>query len=209
MQITHDAVILSLVRYGLTILGSCTPEDLVNQIDVQIIITASRKIADLPMATRIGTLHFLNNTWSFRNLFIRQCALMSHNSLIQSRVCRELCAIYRVSTLDLSLEELEFGRIDTFDRGYGGVTVGMIDRIRWQANAYRQPLDFRGVAQINSMYYAHAPKLRRIRNMKNDTFQFAGMQSWLDVGLAVLHRLGWRPECCIAWDVAFWRPGCS
>ena len=201
LQITHDAVILSLVRYGLAILGSCYPEDLANQMDIQIINTASRKVADLPKTTRIETLHFSNNTWSFRNIFIRHCAhmvhlaLTSHNSLLQRRIQRELCAIYQTPTLDLIVEELPFGRMDTFNHGYGGVTIPMIDRIRWQAHAYHTPLRYEGIQPIRSTYYAHAPELRRQRDMRADTFLFAGMMSWLDVGLAVLHKAGWKPEC--------------
>ena len=45
------------------------------------------------------------------------------------------------------------------------------------------------------MYYVHAPELRRIPTLKRTTLLFEGALSWMDVGLAVLHRLGWSPEC--------------
>ena len=84
--------------------------------------------------------------------------------------------------------------MDTFQKGYGGITADMIDRIRRQANRYVKPLNYEGVMSISSAFYAHAPELRRIPAVKRATLQFGGMLSWLDVGLAVLHRAGWRPE---------------
>ena len=78
LQVAHDAVISRLVGYTLTKLGSSMPEDLVSKMDVQIPHTASRTIAYLPMTTKIQTLRFLTNTWSFRNLYIKHCAQFVH-----------------------------------------------------------------------------------------------------------------------------------
>ena len=56
LKATHDAVISSLIWYGLLIFGSCLPEDLVNRLDVQVINSAARRISRHPMTTRVETL---------------------------------------------------------------------------------------------------------------------------------------------------------
>ena len=71
-----------------------------------------------------------------------------------------------------------------------------IDTIHWQANVYTSPPVTSGIRKINSMYYVHAQELRRVPTLrKSASLNFEGMMSWLDVGLAVLHRIGWGPEC--------------
>ena len=62
VRISSDAITASLLRYALVILGSCFPGDLVNEIDVQILSTKSRRITGLHLGMRIATLHFLAGT---------------------------------------------------------------------------------------------------------------------------------------------------
>ena len=127
LKATYDAVISSLIRYGLLILGSCLPEDLANRLDVQVINTAARRISRLPMTTRVETLHFISGPHSFRNLYVIHCAqfahsaLSSHGSPTQARIKREICAIYDIPAVELGLEELKFNPFDTFWREQGSL----------------------------------------------------------------------------------------
>ena len=57
--VTHDALIVSLLRYGLAVAGSCVPDDLLTRMEAHIVNTASRRITGLPVFTEIETLHFL------------------------------------------------------------------------------------------------------------------------------------------------------
>ena len=82
LRVAHDAVIVSLIRYGLTIAGPCLPEDMETRQDVQAINTAARRISDLPRTARTETLHFLSGTHSYRNLYIRQGAQFVQPSLV-------------------------------------------------------------------------------------------------------------------------------
>ena len=80
LRISSDAIITSLLRYGLTVLGSGLPEDLINKIDVQIINTTARRITGLHPSTRIEVLHFLAGTSTYKNLFIRHCGSFMHSA---------------------------------------------------------------------------------------------------------------------------------
>ena len=71
LRITHEAIITSLLRYGLVVFGSCCPDDLANRVGAAITNTAARRISGLPQSTRIEVLHFLAVAHSFRNLYMR------------------------------------------------------------------------------------------------------------------------------------------
>ena len=43
LRVTHDALITSLLRFGLVVTGSCMPDDLMNKIDTRVINVASRR----------------------------------------------------------------------------------------------------------------------------------------------------------------------
>ena len=44
LRATHDALITSLLRYGLTLTGSCLPDDLLNKLDTRVVNIAARKL---------------------------------------------------------------------------------------------------------------------------------------------------------------------
>ena len=70
LQIMHDTIVTSLLRYGLVVMGSCLPPDLVNKIDVCVVNVAARRITGLDSSVRIESLHFLAATSSYQNLYI-------------------------------------------------------------------------------------------------------------------------------------------
>ena len=202
LKVTYDAIMSSLLRYGLTVLGSCWPEDLANAMDVNIANTFSRKITGLPRTVRIESLHFLADANSYRNPFIRHCAqfvhsaLVSHGSLSRERIRKEINAILKLPDRNIITGDLDFDRMETFQQGNGGEPAEIIDAITWQASNYTQQPALKNVIDINSTYYVHAQEFRRITSLrKNLSFNFAGVLSWLDVGLAAVCRAGWRPEC--------------
>ena len=96
LRVTHDALISSLLRYGLVLTGSSLPDDLMNKIDKGVVNVASRRIAGLPRITRIEALHFASGTHSIRNLVTQHrghflhLVLECHASGIRGRVAREL-----------------------------------------------------------------------------------------------------------------------
>ena len=201
LRVTYDALLTSLLRYGLTMVGSCLTDDLVAKIDVHIINVASRRVTGLPIFTRIETLHFVAGTQSYRNMYLRQCAqfihavLVSYGSGIQHRLIRELCVIYGVSTLTPTVSPLKIPSEEEEQTSTVSVPSGLVSRIKWMANRYEQRPTLRGVAAVGGIYFPHAPELRRTVRGYNEFYEFRETHSWIDVGLQVLSHIGWRPEC--------------
>ena len=137
LRITHDALLTSLLRYGLVLVGSCCPDDLANRVDTAIINTAARKISGLPLSTRIEVLHFLAGTFSYRNLYVQHCAtflhqgLESHDSLTQQRLEKDLCAHFKIQQLSLTVQQLEFDIAATFLTDTSGVPISLLQNTKW------------------------------------------------------------------------------
>ena len=136
LRVTHDAVITSLIRYGLLILGSCLPEDLIDKMDVQIINTAARRASDPPRTVRIESLQFLSGTRTYRNLYIKHCAQQVHSSLAcggsltHARIRKEICSMCAIPSLDLDSGELHFDPLGAFWREDGSLPCQLIGHIR-------------------------------------------------------------------------------
>ena len=201
LRLTHDALITSLLRYAMVVVGSCAPDDLINRIDTTIINVAARRISRLPLSTRIETLHFLSGTNSYRNMYIQQCAMFvrrarsAHGSAIERRVNKEIGVILNI---DDQITELQVLRNDldfAFMYDPTGLPTDAITKTTWLVYQQSKPAKMHQVEEIPSTYFAHAPEIRRIARRKRETYTFANTHSWLDVGLQVLKRAGWWPEC--------------
>ena len=105
LRITHDALITSMLRYGLTLTGSCLPGDLISRVDTQVINTASRRITGLPLNARIEALRFIAGTHSMRNLYLVHCAFFLHGAL---------------ASFDSGLQRLLQGDLSHFQGRYPG-----------------------------------------------------------------------------------------
>ena len=90
LKVTHDALLTSLFRYGLVLVGSCVPDDLLNKLDTQVINVAARSICAADRSMGIETLHFATGTHSFRNQYVVRCALMLDSVLREAIVASEI-----------------------------------------------------------------------------------------------------------------------
>ena len=201
LRVTHDALITSLLRYALIVVGSCLPDDLMNKLDTRVVNIASRKIAGLPYITRIESLHFIADTQSVRNLYRQHCGqflhqvLVSTGSGVQRRVSREICAMLGVLTLEPVVRILPVDIAESFVADSSGTPASVLDRTRWMASSYQKPYDMTRVKKIESCFHAHAAVLRRTPGDRRGNYLFEDTHSWIDVGLQVLCYVGWRPEC--------------
>ena len=86
----------------MTVTGSCLPPDLCDKIDTCVLNVAARRILGVSQAARIGVLHMVANTHTFKNHYVVHCALRldavlrASNSSIKERIERELKRIYKV-----------------------------------------------------------------------------------------------------------------
>ena len=149
---------------------------------------------------RIESLRLLSGTHSYRHLYIRRCARLvhsaqvSHGSLTQSCVSREICAIDGAPTCERKIVEFLFGRVATFLIRPSDIPTYVIDRIRWRAHGYTVSPDPSRVDAATSIYYSNSKEIRRTPAERELTYQFGKSLSWLDAGMRVLRLTGRSPE---------------
>ena len=88
------------------ITGSCYPGRLAVKLDTAGIGAAPRRILGLPLFTRAEALRFLAGPFTFRNLYLRHCAMFFYgapngrSSRLLGKLRRELAAVCRAPRLD-------------------------------------------------------------------------------------------------------------
>ena len=198
---THDAVIISLMRYALGFVGSCLPTDLFKKLDTMIINIAARKIGGLSRTTRIESLHFLSGTRSMSNLYVLHCAelldscLRATDSDVKARIEGELRAYLGVETLDITEVQITIPG----DKRLVGMPIKTPqitwERTKWTYSTYCCQPNLTVLPQIYSSYTCHAEEILRFSLYNEGTYTFANTFSWLDVGLQVLPYNKGAPEC--------------
>ena len=86
------AMIVSLLRYGQVVIGSCLPQDLFLKMETHLANVAARRVGGVDRSTRIEALHFLAGTMSYRNMYVMHCAELMDASLRAHRrtICQRL-----------------------------------------------------------------------------------------------------------------------
>ena len=146
LRITHDAIVTSPLRYGLVLAGPCPPHDLMTRVDTQVISIAASRIAGLPLSSRVECLQFISGKHSFRNMYIKQCALfvhsalVSHESLSQQRLTRELCTLFKARTLHPEPKQLGVDLVAVHSEDASALPPLISERTKWRGVHYQQPL---------------------------------------------------------------------
>ena len=81
VEATYGALITGILRYGLTLVGSRLPDGLLDKLDTQVINITSRRIAGLPVNTRLRAVHLIADTYCIRNPYLRRCAFFLRNAI--------------------------------------------------------------------------------------------------------------------------------
>ena len=76
-----------------------------------------------------------------------------------------------------------------------GLPIEALARATWMSNTGSTPATTCGIADIPSAYFLHASEIRRVAARKKRTYTFANTHSWLEVGLQLLKKACWWPEC--------------
>ena len=180
LRLTHDALVYSLMRYGLLVVRPCGPDDLINKMDTMILRTASRRISGLPMSTRIESLPCISGPRPFRNLYVRQrsvflhSALLAHDSGMLEAIRRELCAIMKVDTLELRPACIPFDIAAAFVEDTSGVPSRTQGAPEWMCNAHAGPLDLSGVPQSWKCVLCECPGDSPLRHTETADVHFCG-----------------------------------
>ena len=201
LKMTHDAVIVSLMRYALTVTGSAYPPDLMRKMTTRIANITSRQIGGLSRSARIEALHFSVGTHTFQNLYVMHCAdfldscLRASDSTIRTRLLRELSGYYKVDTFEITDVRIALPQKELQKRYERQVFIQYCSRTVWSCSAYRKaPLDY-PAGRINSVYVSNAPEIERSLLHSMDVYNYRDTYTWLDVALQYLGAIGWAPEC--------------
>ena len=198
---THDALITSVLRYGLGVLGSRPPDDLMNKIELRVANVASRRITGSPCITRVGALRFVAGARSARNLYWQHCghflhsALLRNDSGIRHRVRQELRALLHAPALNLRAEISSIGLAASFVADASGMPMSVLEKTREMTHEYAVLPNTTEVRLIFVCFLIATAGLRRSERDRRGLFVFEGTHPWLDVGLQSLRQVGWRPEC--------------
>ena len=195
---THTAIITSLLRYGMIMVGSCLPPDTFDKIETQIVNIAARKVGGLDRSTRIEALHFLTHTHSYKNLYIMHCAdlidaaIRSQPSSIGWRVRMEVGAALGVRRTVVDSVELKPLR-DQWKNKRTPPTVWK--NTHWFVHKYRESPDWEKVHNLTSIYACNAHEINSSIFHRVGVCHFAETASWIDLGLQVLRHIRWSYEC--------------
>ena len=201
MKMTHDAVITSLLRYALTITGSCIPPDLMRKLNTQIVNIAARKISTLSRSTRIESLHLATGTSTILNLYIKHCAefldscLRARECSTNKRLREELGHYFGVSSFETEDVQILLPK-DRITQALRCERLPTIwEQTYWFCRQRKNPQTLQHLEPIPSVYMNNADEINNSLFYRLQTFHFKEATAWIEVALQVLSLAGWNPEC--------------
>ena len=121
--------------------------------------------------------------------------LTAAESVIEHRVGREINAMLCTEIHQLETVVLPYNKERAFMEDPVGIPADLLDRMQWLVNTYINKPQMNNIEDVPSTIFARAPEIRTIAARRKKTYTFSATHSWLDVGLQVLKRSGWWPEC--------------
>ena len=202
MRITGEALVVSLLRFGLTVVGSGLADGLMRRLDTTILNVMARRTTGVARTARIPVLHATAGILSAHNLFIQQCASMVDLSLratgasVQARVSRWMECMYGVSTWKTTGVVFDVrGRLPERVGELRYLDFDMRETWIVQLLPTFPRMDERMV--VPSVFHSTSPEIRADPAVYRDTYDYQGAESWFEIGLQVLVASGWRPDCTV------------
>ena len=143
-RVTHDALIPSLIRYGMLIAGPCCPGDTFHKVDTRIANIAARQITGQKLTTRKKNLHFVAAAHSFANMYLENCgealdrAIREQNSAIRDRLEKEERAHLKASDLKQETKGIEIPYNWKFQYDFEPMLMRDWATATWLTNQYKQ-----------------------------------------------------------------------
>ena len=196
---TYDALLTSTIRYGLVLMGSGLFEDHLSRIETRLTNIAARRVVGVGGSARLMVLHIAAGVQSARNLYILNCAFMmdravrTHNSSISASLRSRLAQRFNVPNWKMKKTAITDIPGLRLRMGLKGIVETLINE-EW----YAELLDYApGVptrCSATSIFHTNAKELRTVPGFCSRTYSFKDTDSWFDVGMQVLHLIGWRGD---------------
>ena len=200
LRLTCEALAVSLLRYGLTIVGSGLSDKAMSGLDTCVLNIMARKISGVPRTARVSVLRAVSGALSAHNLFIQHCALMvdlglrASGSTLQRCLNSWLCRIFGVRSWEAGTRELtlppnlppHIARLRYLDFDVSE---------SWGARTLESTPQPPSWIRISPVYHSSAPEITTNPGLHARTYGYLSIKSWSGIGAQVLLASGWRPDC--------------
>ena len=111
MRLTGDALVISLMRYALAVIGSGMYEQSLRRLEVCVVNVLARKVIGVGRSARLPVLHATAGILSAHNLYAQHCAdmvdhtLRAEGSSVKERVMGLVCQAYQLQHWELAARE--------------------------------------------------------------------------------------------------------
>ena len=204
LRLTGEALVTSLLRYGLAVTGSGAYEQAISSLDVGVVNIMARKIAGVGCTARLVALHAASGVLAVNNLYVQHCAgmvdasLRAENSTIQARVSDWLGKVYGLTSWKRQTE--------SFTPPQGTVTLRLYRKPLydfplqevWYLDVLSEIPSLPSIFKVNSVYHTYAKEAEVQPHLREASYSYQGVDSWRAVGLQILHATGWRPDCAMS-----------
>ena len=203
LRMTGEALAVSLIRYGLVVMGSGAYEQSLNALEVGVVNVLVRRVCGVGRSARLPVLHSTAGLLSVHNLYIQRCAetvmaaMKAEASSIQARVVRHVEEAYGMPSWDSDRVAYRPSRPlpgRVVEHRFWDVDMTEY----WWASLHERPPALKQMYKTPSVFFTSAKEAEQQPNLKATTFNFHGASNWWSVGLQVLHATGWRPDCTIS-----------
>ena len=200
LRVTHEALLTSLIRYGMVATGSGAYESDFCLLQTRHANIAARRVLGIGRSARLGTLFATSNALSARNLYLRSCATMldrclrATDSSTTKRLHMWSKEQFQVTSWTPVTTEVAPANINKRRRGHTGFWEIDIAE-RWTCELLREIPVRPDWLSPSSTYHTDAAEINADPELKAKTFNFDGVGSWMDTGMKLLSAIGWRPDC--------------
>ena len=205
LRLTGKSLVLSLLRYGQTVVGSSLSEKWMSLIDTRIINILARKIVGAGPSARLSVLRAIAGVESSHNMYIQQCAKMlnlilrADRSSVQAKMegwlggaCSVVSWAPRMEVLEIPEgTEPQIGRLRYLDYQVAE---------NWCFQVLENRPCLRGDLKVRSVYHSSAQEIRSKPNLRSLTYDYIGATSWMEVGVQIADASGWRPDCSASFN---------
>ena len=203
LRLTNSALLVSLTRYALPIVGAGMYEEDFRKIETRHTNTVARRITGVGRSARRDTMFMTAGIQSAQNLFLYSCAVLLDRSLraygssINSRLRGWLSRLYQIETWSPEVIKVHPSGILLNRRGTRADFWEFDVEESWLCSLLpKMPLLPERFVPI-SVFHSRAEELNN-PHAAMMTYDFRDISAWYEIGLQFLATSGWGPECAQA-----------
>ena len=202
LRLTHNSLLVSLIRYGLIIMGSGLFERHFLKMESRITNIAARRITGVGRSARPMVLHFVAGVSSAHNMFVPDCAysvdreLRAEGSTVRTWMVERTAGIFGRKDWNKGQAELEDTPGVRPIRGRQGICEEGI-RENWFFTILDVPPGPFALPKTKSTFHTSAMEIGGVPVHKSKIFHFEGVRDWVEVGMQILKTIDWGGDVAL------------